>query len=103
LRSAAPNLSFGTIGPSPKGDRVTDEPSRTINDSNDRIGIILIVTVIVVALLAIFVIQNGLRVRVEFLVFGVSLPVWLIVAISMVIGALLALVWRMARGRRARR
>ena len=82
---------------------MTDEPSRTINDSNDRIGIILIVTVIVVALLAIFVIQNGLRVRVEFLVFGVSLPVWLIVAISMVIGALLALVWRMARGRRARR
>jgi len=82
---------------------VTDEPPRTVNDSNDRIGIILIVTVIVVALLAIFVIQNGDPIRVEFLLFGVSLPVWLVVAISMVVGVLLALAWRMVRGRRARR
>lgn|GEM_PF-3376245 len=82
---------------------MTDEPPRTVNDSNDRIGIILIVTVIVVALLAIFVIQNGDPIRVEFLLFGVSLPVWLVVAISMVVGVLLALAWRMVRGRRARR
>jgi len=82
---------------------VTDEPPRAVNDSNDRIGIILIVTVIVAALLAVFIIQNGDRVRIEFLVFGLTLPLWLIMAISMAVGILLASLWHMIRGRRARR
>jgi uncharacterized integral membrane protein len=82
---------------------VADEPPRTVNDSNDRIGIILIVTVIVVALIAVFILQNGDHVRIEFLIFGVSPPVWLVIAVPLVAGVLLASAWHMIRGRRAGR
>ena len=80
---------------------MTDEKPRNVRDSNDRIGIGLIVTAVVVFILVIFVIQNRDRVELEFLLFGVSLPLWLMAVIFTALGVALGWVWRWARSRRS--
>jgi len=82
---------------------VSDEQPRNVRDANDRIGFGIIVTVIVIIILTIFVVQNSDRIEVEFLLFGVSMPLWLMAAIFLVLGAVLGWVWRWARGRRSGR
>ncbi len=82
---------------------MSDDQPKNVRDMNDRIGIGLIVTVIVIIVLAIFVIQNSDRIEVEFLLFGVSMPLWLMAAFFLVLGAVLGWVWRWVRGRRSSR
>ncbi|HZJ47584.1 MAG TPA: LapA family protein [Acidimicrobiia bacterium] len=82
---------------------MTDDQPRNVRDSNDRIGIGLIVTVIVVVIVGIFVMQNRHPVQIEFLFLNVSRPVWLVAVIFLVLGAALGWAWRWVRGRRSRR
>lgn len=80
---------------------MTDEQPQNIKSTNDRIGIAIIVTVLVVVVLGIFVWQNRDTVEIEFLFFGVSLPLWAVLGIFMALGALLGWVWRWVMRRRA--
>jgi len=80
---------------------MTDEQPQNIKSTNDRIGIGIIVTVLVVVILGVFVWQNRDSVEIEFLFFGVSLPLWAVVGIFMALGALLGWVWRWVMRRRA--
>ena len=80
---------------------MTDEQSPNIKSSNDRIGIAIIVTVLVVVILGVFVWQNRDTVEIEFLFLGVSLPLWAVVAIFMALGALLGWMWRWVMRRRS--
>jgi uncharacterized integral membrane protein len=80
---------------------MTDEQPQNNKSTNDRIGIAIIVTVLVVVILGVFVWQNRDTVEIEFLFLGVSLPLWAVVVIFMALGALLGLVWRWVMRRRA--
>jgi uncharacterized integral membrane protein len=80
---------------------MTDEQPQNSKSTNDRIGIAIIVTVLVVVILGVFVWQNRDTVEIEFLFLGVSLPLWAVVVIFMALGALLGLVWRWVMRRRA--
>ena len=80
---------------------MTDEQPQNVKSTNDRIGIGIIITVIVVVILGIFVWQNRESVKIEFLFFDVSLPLWAVVGIFMALGALLGSVWRWVMRRRA--
>ena len=80
---------------------MTDEQPQNIKSTNDRIGIGIIVTVLVVGILGVFVWQNRDSVEIEFLFFGVSLPLWAVVGIFIALGALLGWVWRWVTRRRA--
>jgi uncharacterized integral membrane protein len=80
---------------------MTDEQPQDNKSTNDRIGIAIIVTVLVVVILGVFVWQNRDTVEIEFLFLGVSLPLWAVVVIFMALGALLGLVWRWVMRRRA--
>ena len=80
---------------------MTDEQPQNIKSTNDRIGIGIIVTVLVVVILGVFVWQNRDSVEIEFLLLGVSLPLWAVVVIFMALGALLGWVWRWVMRRRA--
>ncbi len=82
---------------------MSDDQPKNVRDMNDRIGIGLIATLVVIVILAIFVIQNSDRVEVEFLLFGISMPLWLMAAIFLVLGAVLGWIWRWVRGRRSDR
>jgi len=55
-----------------------------------------------VALLAavIFVVQNSNEVEMDFLIFGGSQPLWLVIVLSMVLGALFGQAIGLVRGRR---
>ncbi len=81
---------------------MTDEQPQNIHTPNDRIGIGIIVTVAVVVILGIFVFQNRERVEIEFLFFGVTLPLWIVVGVFLLLGAVLGWVWRWVMRRRAR-
>ena len=80
---------------------MTDEQPQNIKSTNDRIGIGIIITAVVVVILGIFVWQNHESVEIEFLFLGVSLPLWAVVGIFMALGALLGGVWRWVMRRRA--
>jgi uncharacterized integral membrane protein len=80
---------------------MTDEQPQNTKSTNDRIGIAIIVTVVVVVVLGIFVWQNRDTVEIEFLFLGVELPLWAVVAVFLVLGALLGWVWRWVMRRRA--
>jgi len=80
---------------------MTGEQPQNIKSTNDRIGIGIIVTVLVVVILGVFVWQNRDSVEIEFFFFGVSLPLWAVVGIFIALGALLGWVWRWVMRRRA--
>lgn len=82
---------------------MTDEQPQNIRSTNDRIGIGIIITVLVVVILGVFVWQNRDTVEIEFLILGVSLPLWAVVGIFMALGALLGWVWRWVMRRRGKR
>ncbi len=82
---------------------MTDEQPRVVNESNDRIGIGLMIAVVLLTVLGVFIVQNGDRVRIEFLVFGASLPVWVVMGISILFGVFIAVLWQWIRRRRANR
>jgi uncharacterized integral membrane protein len=82
---------------------MTDEQPQNIRSSNDRIGIGIIVTVLVVVILGIFVWQNRDSVTLEFLFLKRDLPLWAVLAVFMALGALLGWVWRWVMRRRAGR
>ncbi len=54
-----------------------------------------------VVVLGIFVFQNRDTVEIQFLFLGVNLPLWAVIGIFMVLGALLGWVWRWVMRRRA--
>ena len=80
---------------------MSDEKPEFIRSANDRIGIGIIITVAVVVIVVIFVYQNRDTVEIEFLFFGVNLPLWAVITIFVVLGALLGWVWRWVMRRRA--
>ena len=82
---------------------MSDEKPQNIRVSNDRIGIGLIITVIVVIVLGTFVYQNRDTVEIQFLFLGVNLPLWAVIGIFILLGALLGWVWRWVMRRRAGR
>ena len=82
---------------------MSDEQPQNIRVSNDRIGIGIIITVIVVIIAGIFVYQNRDTVEIQFLFLGVNLPLWAVIGIFILLGALLGWVWRWVMRRRAAR
>lgn len=80
---------------------MSDEKPQNIRVSNDRIGIGLIITVIVVIVLGTFMYQNRQTARIEFLFLGVDLPLWAVIGIFILLGAVLGWVWRWVMRRRA--
>lgn len=57
-------------------------------------------TVLVIAAVVVFIVQNTDSTQVEFLFLSFDLAVWLLVVVSMLLGASVGWVWR--RGRRKR-
>ena len=80
---------------------MSDDKPQNIRVSNDRIGIGLIITVIVVMVLGIFVYQNRDTVEIQFLFLDPELPLWAVIGIFILLGALLGWVWRWVMRRRA--
>ena len=80
---------------------MSDEKPEFIRTTNDRIGIGIIITAVVVVVLGIFVYQNRDTVEIEFLFLGVNLPLWAVIGVFLILGALLGWVWRWVMRRRA--
>jgi len=80
---------------------VSDDKPQNIRVSNDRIGIGIIIAVIVMVVLGIFVYQNRDTVEIQFLFLGVDLPLWAVIGIFILLGALLGWVWSWIMRRRA--
>ena len=80
---------------------MSDEKPEFIRTTNDRIGIGIIFTAVVVVVLGIFVYQNRDTVEIEFLFLGVNLPLWAVIGVFLILGALLGWVWRWVMRRRA--
>jgi len=80
---------------------MTDEQPQSNKSVNDRIGIGIIITVVVVVILGVFVWQNRDTVEIRFLFLERSLPLWAVVGIFIALGALLGWVWRWVMRRRA--
>ena len=80
---------------------MSDEKPEFIRTTNDRIGIGIIFTAVVVVVLGIFVFQNRDTVEIEFLFLGVTLPLWVVIGVFLILGALLGWVWRWVMRRRA--
>ena len=83
---------------------MTDHEGHEVVDEGRRIPPILIVTGIILVAIAIFVLQNTEEIRFDFLVFSFDAPLWLVLAIVFVLGALAgqgALWYRRRRKRRA--
>jgi len=80
---------------------MTDEQPQSNKSVNDRIGIGIIITVVVVVILGVFVWQNRDTVEIRFLFLERSLPLWAVVGIFIALGALLGWVWRWVTRRRA--
>lgn len=80
---------------------MSDEKPEFIRTTNDRIGIGIIFTAVVVVVLGIFVFQNRDTVEIEFLFLGVNLPLWAVIGVFLILGALLGWVWRWVMRRRA--
>lgn len=68
--------------------------SRDVVDREEggRAGIspALIAAIVIAVLVVIFVLQNGQRAKVDFLWMDWRMPIWLVIAISLVLGALLS-------------
>ena len=67
-------------------------------------GLFLILTILVAAIAAVFVVQNRERTQIEFLFFDFSSRIWTAIAIAMALGILLDRLflawWRRARKRK---
>jgi uncharacterized integral membrane protein len=81
---------------------MTDGRPRNAPDTNDKIGIGLMITVAIAALIIIFVVQNLDPTTVEFLFFSAQLPLWLVAIIFLGLGVVLGWVWRWMSRRRKR-
>lgn len=60
----------------------------------------LIIAGIALLLAVVFVVQNGNKVKMDFLFFSGSQPLWLVIVLSMVLGALLGQALGLRRSRR---
>jgi len=80
-----------------------DEPPINTRQNNDRIGIAMIVIAAVIAVIVVFVFQNLEPVKVEFLVFSFTFPLWLVALIFLALGVVLGWIWRWISRRRKRR
>ena len=81
---------------------MADEGPRNVHTGNDRIGIGMIVSAVILLLLVVFVVQNRERVDVEFLFISVTMPVWLVAVVFTALGVALGWIWRWVSRRRAR-
>jgi uncharacterized integral membrane protein len=81
---------------------VADDRPRNVRDTNDKIGIGLIVTAVIAAVIIVFVVQNLDPTTVEFLILSVQLPLWLVAVIFLGLGGVLGWVWRWMSRRRRR-
>lgn len=79
---------------------MADDQPRNVKGTNDKIGIGMIVTAVILVGLAVFVIQNMEPTPVEFLFFSASLPLWLVVVVSVALGVVLGWIWRWMSRRR---
>ncbi|MEA2023938.1 MAG: lipopolysaccharide assembly protein LapA domain-containing protein [Actinomycetota bacterium] len=79
---------------------MADDQPKNVKDTNDKIGFGMIVTAVILVGLAVFVIQNLDSTPVEFLFFSASLPLWLVVVVSVALGVVLGWIWRWMSRRR---
>lgn len=78
---------------------MTDGPEAYREIDQRRMAGLIIVIVVVISLF-VFWLQNRESIEVEFLFISVRLPIWLIIAISMVLGAILLKAVGFLRSRR---
>ena len=92
------------MGETTEGDCVSDEYDEQLEASSvsNRRILGLIIAALVIGVAAIFVFQNTDETNVEFLFLSGRAPLYVIIVISMVLGALLALVAFGVRRRRRR-
>ncbi len=79
---------------------MADDQPKSVQGTNDKIGFGMIITVVILVGLAVFVIQNMDSTPVEFLFFSASLPLWLVVVVSVALGVVLGWIWRWMSRRR---
>jgi len=79
-----------------------DEYLEQSSGSNRRVAV-LILTIAIVGVAAIFMVQNTAQTSVEFLFLTGQAPLYVVILVSMVSGALLAIILGGARRRRRRR
>jgi uncharacterized integral membrane protein len=81
-------------------------PSDPSDSKSGRINAHIVVAAVIVVALLVFIFQNGESKQVDFLMFSFSAPLWLIIALAAVLGALLDGVvvraWRRMRGKNKR-
>ncbi|MGZ4712984.1 MAG: LapA family protein [Acidimicrobiia bacterium] len=69
--------------PNPKDTTTSAQPERT-----SRLGVGAVASLVGVALLLVFVLQNGQSVDVDFLAWTFSWPLWLLIVVAALLGAL---------------
>ena len=82
---------------------MADEPPINTRQNNDRVGIAMIVTAVAIAAIVVFVFQNLEPVKVQFFVFSITFPLWLVALVFLALGVVLGWIWRWISRRRKRR
>ena len=76
-----------------------DQPSN-VHSSNDKIGMGMIVSAVILVSLVVFVVQNLNPVKVQFLFLSFTFPLWLVAVIFLALGVVLGWIWRWMSRRR---
>ncbi|MEN8234959.1 MAG: LapA family protein [Actinomycetota bacterium] len=82
---------------------MSEKGPKNIQESNDKIGIGMIVSAVVLVFIIIFIVQNRDPVPFEFLFIDITMSVWLFAVIFVALGVVLGWVWRWMSRRRAKR
>jgi len=79
---------------------MTGEKPTNVNKINDKIGIGMIVSALILVGLVVFIVQNLEEVEVEFLFLSFAFPLWLVAVIFLALGVVLGWIWRWMSRRR---
>jgi len=82
---------------------MADKDPRNVHATNDKVGIGLIISAVVLVTIVVFILQNREDVPFSFLFIHVSLPVWLFAVVFVALGFVLGWVLRWMSRRRGKR
>ena len=77
------------------------EPATTGSSNGTNVARI-IVTVVIIAAVVAFILQNRQDIPIDFLFMTVTMSLWLLIVVFLVLGAVLGLIWQRRRSSRAR-
>ncbi|MEN8114289.1 MAG: LapA family protein [Actinomycetota bacterium] len=81
---------------------MTGKDPKNVHQSNDKVGIGLIISAVVIVVILLFIIQNRDPVPFEFLFIDITMPAWLFAIVFVALGIVLGWVWRWMSRRRAK-